>query len=198
MGSLTAREPPLGLFIKGQNNMKSGIIYSWWSSSLKSFDITGSEPDEDIRATPRQGCGVREIAAWLSDDVNSQNSAHMWIERVNAVAEGTAKGGYLGTGNAHHVRAVGEQVFLECEFAEELKVFMTRAQIVSTLQHYIQFLNSERKNKDYPPNPFEVEYEAEGEEALDRYLATGGALGWTEEEIAENTRKVNLHRKSKR
>jgi len=122
--------------------------------------------------------GAKEIAAWLSDDLTrGQDSINDWITKFNAVATGELEGGYLGTGNAHHVRAVGEHVFIECEHADDMKVFLTRAQIVEVLRKYSTFLATDVADASQPPETFEIEFEADRELALDCYLAKGGKLG---------------------
>lgn len=135
--------------------------------------------------------GADEVLSWFSDDIQmSASSIKRWIELFNAVANGTHKGGYLGTGNAHHVGAIGEEVYLECDFTEEKKVLMTRTQIISALEHYRAFTESELRNRDREPSPFSIEYEFEGDEALARYSAIGGTIGLTQEEIDEDNREI--------
>lgn len=142
------------------------------------------------------GDGAQEIVAWLSDDVTTHKSALKWIDRFNGVTSGQVDG-YLGTGNAHHVRTIGEKVFLECIYAEEMKVFMTRPQIISALKHYCSFLEDDIKNPHHSPQNFEVEYEIEGEEALELYLKMGGKLGLTEEDIKADTRRIKSQKRGR-
>ena len=122
--------------------------------------------------------GAKEIAAWLSDDLSrGQDSINDWLEQFAAVAAGEIAGGYLGTGNAHHVRTVGEYVFIECEFVDELKVLLTCEQAVAALQKYSAFLAADTGGQTAPPPAFEVEFEDDGGAALERYLDAGGKLG---------------------
>ena len=122
--------------------------------------------------------GAKEIAAWLTDDLSrGQDSINDWLEQFSALATGEIAGGYLGTGNAHHVRTVGEYVLLECEFVDDLKVLLTRAQVVDALQKYSAFLAADAGVQTVPPPTFEVEFETDGDAALDRYLDAGGKLG---------------------
>jgi hypothetical protein len=54
---------------------------------------------------------------------------------------------------------------------------MSVQQALFALEKYKSFLVSRDNYSNEIPSSFEVEYEAEGEEALDRYLETGGSLG---------------------
>lgn len=142
------------------------IISVYWNSVLHRHDV-GSVVD-----------GASEITAWLSDDLpRGNNSITYWLDKFNAIATSEIEAGYLGTGNAHHVRAIGGFVFLECQFDDEMKVLLTHEQIISVLQNYRVFVSDDCGDPAHMPPPFEVEYEASGEEALDRYLEAGGKLG---------------------
>jgi hypothetical protein len=122
--------------------------------------------------------GAKEIAAWMSDDLpRGQDSINDWLEQFSAVARGEVEEGYLGTGNAHHVRVVGGHLFIECEYVDDLKVFLTYAQAVDALQKYSAFQAADVGDPATPPATFEVEFEADGDAALDRYLEAGGKLG---------------------
>lgn len=122
--------------------------------------------------------GAKEIAAWMSDDLpRGQDSINDWLEQFNASTKVELEGGYLGSGNAHHVRAVGEYVFIECEFANDMKVLLTRMQLVEALRNYSTFLAVDVGDPSLPPEAFEIQFEADGTMALDSYLAKGGKLG---------------------
>ncbi len=159
--------------------MKSTILYRW-SDALRRFDLDPRLPN----------VGANEIAAWLSDDVRSRSTASEWINRFNNVTLGKENAGYLGTGNAHSVMAAKDLVYLECEHADEMKVLLTISHAIAALQHYCSFLSGDIKNADHLPKPFEVEYEAEGQRALDLYLETGGSLGLSRSDIEEHNRKI--------
>lgn len=142
------------------------LLSVFWNPILKQHCI-GSTID-----------GASEIAAWMSDDLpQGDKSIEYWINKFNAVSNGDIKGGYLGSGNAHNVRAVGKEVFLECQFDDEMKVFLTIKQILSALDNYRNFVCLNSGDQSQKPPPFEVEYEAVGEDAFTRYLNTGGTLG---------------------
>jgi hypothetical protein len=138
-----------------------------WNPILKRHDVGSSAQ------------GAAEFAAWVRDDLSQgQQAISSWIEKVNAVAEGETPGGYLGSGNAHHIMAMGELVYLECEYVEEMKVLMTRTQLVKALRAYAVFITEDIGHPHQPPPAFDVEYEASGEEARELYLKTGGKLGY--------------------
>ena len=137
-----------------------------WNSVLKRYGI-GSTVS-----------GADEIAAWLSDDLAAgSRSIDHWIEIFRAVLSGERKAGYLGSGNAHHVRATERHVFLECIFVDEMKVMMTLEQSMSVLESYRSFVSADLNELGTTPEGFWVEYEKSGQEALNCYLSTGFALG---------------------
>lgn len=170
--------------------MAKGNIHFLRASKLSRLEVWVTDPNSDPRISSPHSVGVREIAAWLSDDVNSHLSAVGWIERLESLGSAGAKG-YLGTGNAHHVGAVNEYIFLECGFVDDFKVLIRRDHVISVLKFYISALEGCATN-----TCLEVECEVEGEQALNRYLELGGRLGLTDMEIAENTRKIKSSKKN--
>lgn len=171
--------------------MAKGKIHFVKFSKPNRVEVWATDPNSDPRISSSQSVGIREVAAWLSDDVNSRLSAIGWIDRLESL-ERTEVKGYLGTGNAHHIGAVKEYIFLECEFEDEFKVLLRKEHIVSVLKFYIS------AHEEYATNfCADVEYELEGEQALNRYLELGGSLGLFDKKIAENTRKVKASRKNK-
>lgn len=171
--------------------MANGKLHFVRSSKFNRLEVLATEPNADPRMSSPQSVGVREIAAWLSDDVNSHLSAIGWVARLEALESAEAKG-YLGTGNAHTVGVVGEYIFLECEFEEDLKVLVHKSHVVSLLKFYIATHEEHISSTCY-----DVEYVLEGEPALNRYLEWGGRLGLSDTEIAENTRKIKSSSKKK-
>jgi len=122
--------------------------------------------------------GASTIANWFGSDIQySRETLTEWINVIDEVACGNRKSGYQGTGNTHSVMAIGESVYIECEYIDEQKVFLTREQLKNAIEEYNNFLRSDYKNSSQIPASFIVEYEAEGEEALQLYLKTGGSLG---------------------
>jgi hypothetical protein len=122
--------------------------------------------------------GSSTVADWLGSDIQySTKTAKEWLNIFNEVIDGKREPGYQGTGNTHSVMVIDNWVYIECEYREDQKVFMSVEQAIIALEKYKSFLDN-RVNFAYQvPSPFEVEYEAEGQEALDRYLETGGSLG---------------------
>lgn len=122
--------------------------------------------------------GSSTFADWLGSDIQySTKTAKEWLNIFNEVIDGNREPGYQGTGNTHSVMVTDNWVYIECEYKEDQKVFMSVEQAIIALEKYKTFLDN-RDNFSYQvPSPFEVEYEAEGQQALDRYLETGGSLG---------------------
>lgn len=122
--------------------------------------------------------GSSAIAEWFAADIQySVRTLEEMIGTINDIVSGNRASGYQGTGNAFSVMVQDSLVFLECEHYEEHKVIMTVEQAISALKKYKSFLDSRDNFSQETPPPFEVEYEAEGQAALDRYLETGGSLG---------------------
>lgn len=154
--------------------MKGKISFSW-SPALKRYDV--SVPGERI--------GTVTLASWLSNDLQTNiEGIREWTNWINEVAAGQRQGGYLGTGNAHSVMAVGQHVYIESEHVEYQKVFLSHDQIVELLKKYSEFVTGEMDDPDNPPKPVEVEYLAEGEDAANLYAETGGSWGLAPEETA--------------
>lgn len=148
--------------------MKDTISFSW-SPISKRYDIEGLE----------ERLGTLTLGSWLSADIQTSLSGIKdWITWINEIAAGTQEGGYIGTGNAFSVMAVGEQVFIECEYVDDQKVFLTRDQVIHVLEQYRDFVKSDIENPNFHPKPIEVEYLAEGEEAAKCYAETGGSSGY--------------------
>ena len=125
-----------------------------------------------------EAVGAATIADWFGSDIQySERTLDEWLTIFNEVADGDREPGYQGTGNTHSVMATDEWVFIECEYLDNQKVLLTRQQVTDALEQYRLFLNSDYKSNKIIPTPFIVEYEAEGEEALNRYLEAGGSLG---------------------
>lgn len=153
------------LYMNLRSNMKTKMSVTW-NAVLKRHGLGSAV------------IGAKEIAAWLTDDLpRGQGSINDWLEQFSAIAKGEIAGGYLGTGNAHHVPAVGKYVLLECEFVDDLKVLLTFEQVVDALRKYSAFLAADAGVQTAVPPTFEVEFEAECDAALVRYLDGGGKLG---------------------
>jgi hypothetical protein len=153
--------------LSGVIDMKGKITFHWSPVKKK------HEPSPASSAP-----GEREIAAWLSDDLQlGLRDVDAWTEQFDAIANRRRKGGYLGTGNAHSVMATAVNIYLRCEFADEQKVFLTHPQMARVLQQYREALTAGTKDISHPPSPFDFEYLAEGEEA---------ALLYRQTEVVEN------------
>ncbi|MBC3468594.1 MULTISPECIES: hypothetical protein [unclassified Pseudomonas] len=174
--------------------MNLGIVYPHWSI-FGFYDLGASEHGERARIE-QIPVGVREIVGWLSDDVSGTASAQALIDRLSACGlQGHAE--YLGFGNAHHMGYAEGHLYLECEYSDGLQVIMTVAQATDVLSEYVSFLKSGVRNKDAPPTPFLVEYVAEGEAACLLYQEMGGRIGFSVEEMRENSRAQRKDNKRK-
>jgi hypothetical protein len=130
-----------------------------WSEALKRFDL-------HLWDLP---VGAEVLGTWLSNDVQSKESAREYVKIITR-ARDTESWGYLGTGNTKHMMAANGLIFIEDQYLEDEKVLIGIEQILDVLNQYVPFFTN---GKETPPGALRVEYEAEGEKALQLYLATG-------------------------
>jgi len=124
------------------------------------------------------GYGAREIAGWLANDIQySLGSIEIWINNLTNLASSRAPDGFFGMGNAHWVMVTQDKVFIACEYVEEQRVLLTIDQLLYVLEQYKAFLVGNYTNPDVPPEPIDVEYIAEGEEAMRIYASLEGSHG---------------------
>lgn len=160
--------------------MKFTFQYMWWNHFKHwIFDLSNG-----------RNSGVQEIAGWLEADIQEADSANRMIERLRGIQAGKEKKGYIGTGNAHHIYAFDESLYLVCEYVDDLKVVLPIEEAIKALEGFAQFKSGDWQNPSYEPAPFTVIYDYEGAEAEARYAASGLPWGLTAEDIAENTRKI--------
>ena len=67
------------------------------------------------------------------------------------------------------VLITGNYVFIGTEYVEEQQVIMTKEQLLYVLEQYKAFLEGDFKDPNNPPDPIDVEFIAEGQEAIDIY-----------------------------
>ena len=156
--------------------MKNRKIYFYWIDFYENFRPSGMLPEENIRYTPKQGNGVCEIAAWLGNDLQySINSVNIWINNLTDLANSRAPDGMFGVGNAHWVLITGDYVFIGTEYVERQQVILTREQLLYILEQYKAFLEGNYEDPNNPPAPIDVEFIAEGQEAVDLYNSLEGS-----------------------
>ena len=156
--------------------MKNRKIYLYWIDFYENFYPSARLPEENIRYTPKQGYGVCEIAAWLGNDLQySINSVNIWINNLTDLANSEAPDGMFGVGNAHWVLITGDYVFIGTEYVERQQVILTREQLLYILEQYKAFLEGNYRDPNNPPAPIDVEFIAEGQEAVDLYNSLEGS-----------------------
>jgi hypothetical protein len=156
--------------------MKNKKIYLYWSDNYKEFCPTGMMDNENIRYVPKQGYGICEIASWLWTELqHSINSVNIWINNLTDLENSRAPDGWFGIGNAHWVLITGDYVFIGTEYVEEQQVIMTREQLLYVLEQYKAFLEGDYNDPNNPPDPIDVEFIAEGQDAIDMYNGLEGS-----------------------
>lgn len=158
--------------------MISRRIYYWWAPEYKKHTPSGREPGENIRYAPKQGYGICELASWLSGDIQyAPHSVDIWINDLTNLSSSRAPDGFFGMGNAHWVMVTQDKVFIACEYIEEQRVLLTTEQLLYVLEKYRAFLGGNYSDPNFPPEPIDVEYIAEGKEAMELYAALEGSHG---------------------
>ncbi|WP_127959667.1 hypothetical protein [Serratia microhaemolytica] len=154
--------------------MLSDKIVFWWNEKSKSFVPVGGDVGSHLnRKILRHG--TTEIAGWLSNDIQYNiQSVDIWIENLTDLASGKSTDGNFGIGNAHWVMVTQDKVFIGCEYVEEQQVLLTIEQTLYVLEQYRSFLTGSH-TKDHQPEPIDVEYLAEGRDAVRQYEALEGA-----------------------
>ena len=165
--------------------MQYTFHYMWWDRFKEwIFELSNGRDS-----------GVQEIAGWLQADVQESSGAKHLIHRLRGIQEGKEKKGYIGTGNAHSMMVFDDSLYLRCEFDEELKVILPIEEAIKALEGFARFKSGDWKSPCYQPEPFTVKYDCEGADAEARYAASGLPGGLTNEDIAENTRKIDAMNK---
>lgn len=157
--------------------MLNDKINFWWNDKGRDFSPVGNQ----LWQSPEKGTlgyGAREVAGWLSDDIQyAPHSVNIWINNLKDLATSTAPDGFFGIGNAHWVMVTGNMVFIACEYVKEQRILLTIEQLLYVLEQYKAFLDGNYTNPDCPPEPIDVEYLAEGEEAMRIYASLDGSHG---------------------
>jgi len=117
------------------------------------------------------------VASWLANEAQYSHKMVKWFEDqiINYDFE-TKKNNFIVSGNAHHIFSAGDHIFLMCEYVDEQKILLTKEACLKALENYRNFLNGDYKNLEVKPEPFEVEYVVESEEALAKFTELGGIL----------------------
>ncbi|QLR44657.1 hypothetical protein HV346_19175 [Enterobacter sp. RHBSTW-00994] len=155
--------------------MLSDQINFWWNDKGKCFSPIGGKIRQSLSGNPL-GYGAREIAGWLSNDIQyALHSVEIWIKNLTNLSSGESTDGNFGMGNAHWVMVTQNKVFIGCEYVEEQQVILTIEQTLYVLEQYKTFLESDYTNPTLHPEPIDVEYIAEGKDAIAFYESLDGA-----------------------
>ncbi|WP_072002014.1 hypothetical protein [Siccibacter colletis] len=154
--------------------MLNDKIIFWWDENSNLFIPIGGK----IRNSSDGGVvgyGAREISGWLSNDIQyGIHSVDIWVKNLTEYASGKTTDGNFGIGNAHWVMVTHDKVFIGCEHVEEQQVLLTIEQTLYVLEQYRLFLEG-FYTIDFPPEPIDVEYLAEGRDAITQYESLDGA-----------------------
>ena len=125
------------------------------------------------------GYGVREISQWLASEIHGVSSIDFWLSNLQKLRSGITDDGDFGLGNAHWTFFTENHVMISCEYVDNLKVLLFFEQFEYVLQQYKDFLCA---NKDKEPDSIDIEYIAEGDEAVRIYSSLNGAYTYPFEE----------------
>ena len=87
--------------------------------------------------------------------------------------------GDFGIGNAHWVFLTSNHAMIFCEYSSESKVLLYFDQLEYILEQYKNSLNVSKEEK---PDPIDIEYIAEGDDAVKIYSSLDGAYTYPFEE----------------
>ena len=153
-------------------------IEFYWSDVSKRFRLKSSglyKSNDGVTV----GYGAREIAAWLICEIHGISSVDIWLDNINKVRNDDACDGDFGIGNAHWVFLTNNHAMIFCEYDEESKVLLSFDQLEFILEQYKISLSFNRNEK---PDPIDIEYIAEGDEAVRIYSSLDGAHTYPFEE----------------
>lgn len=154
--------------------MLNDKIIFWWDENSNLFVPVGGKIRNSFDGGVL-GYGAREISGWLSNDIQyGIHSVDIWVKNLTELASGQTTEGNFGIGNAHWVMVTHDKVFIGCEYVEEQQVLLTIEQTLYVLEQYRLFLEGSY-TKDCPPEPIDVEYLAEGRDAITQYESLDGA-----------------------
>ena len=125
------------------------------------------------------GYGAREISSWIDCEIHGKSSVDIWLDNINKVRSDDACDGDFGIGNAHWVFLTNNHAMIFCEYDEESKVLLSFDQLEYILEQYKISLSF---NKNEKPDPIDIEYIAEGDEAVRIYSSLDGAHTYPFEE----------------
>ena len=156
-------------------------IYFYWDDSFKGFFLSGGKLYKSNDGVT-VGYGTREIAAWINHEIHEEVSLNIWLDNINKVRNDDSCDGDFGIGNAHWVFLTNNHAMIFCEYDEESKVLLSFDQLEYILEQYKIFLSSNESNENEEPEPIDIEYIAEGDEAVRIYSSLDGAHTYPFEE----------------
>ncbi|MGJ8514574.1 hypothetical protein [Carnimonas bestiolae] len=152
--------------------MIDGKISFYWNDTGYYMLVGG---DTWISGEQKPSDGLMEIAAFLSDDVQfSPSSVDYWVGELTNLPESRTPDGFFGMGNAHWVMMKEDKILIACEYVKELRVLVTLEQLLYIFKQYKSVLESGIRDIDLPPEPIEVPFIAESEEATKMYVSIAG------------------------
>ena len=153
----------------------------YWDDFYESFRLVG----RDLYKSPTGiivGYGTREICSWINNEIHGIGSVDIWLDNINKIRNDDSCDGDFGIGNAHWVFLTNNHAMIFCEYVEELKVLLSFEQLEFILEQYKNFLSSNESNENKEPDPIDIEYIAEGDEAVRIYSSLDGAHTYPFEE----------------
>ena len=118
--------------------------------------------------------GGQVLADWFGNDVVSKKELMRIIHAINSASKAPEAAGWIWGGNAHNVFVSGESIYIENEYVDAHRVFMTRTQLLTALETFRSFFVNERRDEFFEPIAIEVNFEAEGKMAEKKYQELTG------------------------
>ena len=153
-------------------------IEFYWNDVFKRFRLESKKIYKSTNGM-KVGYGAKEISYWLTDEIHGKGSIDIWLDNINKVRSDDSCDGDFGIGNAHWVFLTDNHAMIFCEYSEESKVLLSFEQLEFILEQYKISLSF---NKNEKPDPIDIEYIAEGDEAVRIYSSLDGAHTYPFEE----------------
>ncbi len=147
------------------------IIKPEWSDAFGRFSFGWG--DGDVAA--------REIGSWL-EDCGGEERVPSLLAKIETLSPQSPEEN-IEAGNAHYVASLSRWFLIECAYVYGDKVLLTHEQIIRALESYTAYTKTDTKNQQIIPPSFEVEYEAVGEDAIEKWKELGGTKWFTQEDI---------------
>lgn len=156
-----------------------GIVFPYWDDDDGEYHVSMDEKVGDASVVRGgQGIGMAGICGWLDGEMRilGKGAERMVREDVEKCADTTPREEVVHFGEGYVVLYLNGLFLILFRYDNRIVVLLKKEQFLSVLDGYGEFTRMSVTKKHRPPLPFEVEYEAEGEEAIRIFQQAGGCV----------------------